>query len=50
MILGAAIVYTGYVLLFVGRLARGVEPVELAADVIAGNALSIGMGGVATDR
>ena len=50
MILGAAIVYAAYVLLFVGRLARGVEPMELAAYVIAGKALSIGMGGVATDR
>ena len=50
MILGAAIVYAAYVLLFVGRLARGVAPVELAAYVIAGKALSIGMGGVATDR
>ena len=48
MILGAAIVYAAYVLLFVGRLARGVEPMELAAYVIAGKALSIGMGGVAT--
>ena len=48
MRLGAAIVYAAYVLLFVGRLARGVEPMELAAYVIAGKALSIGMGGVAT--